>query len=55
MTDDELYEELLDLLTQSHLAARNKQWPTCGTYARRAMELAFSETELRKVEKSIDS
>ncbi len=38
-----LYEEILGLLIEAELAARNEQWPTCGTACRRAMELAFKQ------------
>jgi len=43
MTDK--YQAMLDLLMDAERAARNHQWPTCGTACRRAMELAFVYAE----------
>ena len=44
----EEYQRLLDLLMQAELAARNSQWPTCGTACRRAMELSFQYAQKEK-------
>ena len=44
-TDPEFYAEILDLLIQAELAARNHEWATCGTASRRAMEAAFKRHE----------
>jgi len=37
----EIYQELLDLLSKSELAARNGEWMTCGTCAKNAMDKAY--------------
>ena len=39
--DEEKYNQLFELLSKAELAARNGEWKTCGTWARRVMELAF--------------
>ena len=44
-----LYNEMLDLLSKSELAARNGQWMTCGTWAKNAMDRAY---EIANVELS---
>ena len=41
MDNLEKYKQLLELLMQAELAARNHEWLTCGIYARQAMELAY--------------
>ena len=36
-----LYDELLQLLCKSELAARNGEWMTCGTWAKNVMNRAY--------------
>lgn len=36
-----IYEELLQLLCRAELAARNGEWMTCGTWAKKVMNRAY--------------
>jgi hypothetical protein len=41
MSDKEKYEQILLLLSDAEREARNRNWMTSGTAARRAAELAY--------------
>jgi len=51
-SNEDKHRELLDLLCQAELAARNGQWATCGIWTKKTMELAFEFDEASKREKT---